>query len=117
MAIAGKIVPDFPEWVFQGGVTFEPTDWALFNISARHISQRYTNFINTESVDGYTVWNAYLDVGELGAGALSRLKFRLNVDNIFDEDYLGTITPTTTGLATFRPGPPRSVQLTLTAEF
>ena len=117
VAIAGKIVPDFPEWVFQGGVTFEPTDWALFNISARHISQRYTNFINTESVDGYTVWNAYIDVGELGSGPLSHLKFRLNVDNIFDEDYLGTITPTTTGLATFRPGPPRSVQLTLTAEF
>ncbi|MBT9472666.1 MAG: TonB-dependent receptor [Pseudomonadota bacterium] len=115
--IAGKIVPDFPEWVAQAGVTFEPTDWALFNISARHISDRYTNFINSEKTDGYTVWNAYMDIGQLGEGPLSRLKFRLNVDNIFDEDYLGTITTTTTTLATFRPGPPRSVQLTLSAEF
>lgn len=115
--IAGKVVPDFPEWVFQGGVTFEPTDWALFNIGARHISDRYTNFLNTEKTDGYTVWNAYMDIGELGEGPLSRLKFRLNIDNLLDEDYLGTINTTTTTLASFRPGPPRSVQLTLSAEF
>jgi iron complex outermembrane recepter protein len=115
--IAGKTVPDFPEWVFQGGVTFEPTEWALINISARHISDRFTNFINTEKTDGYTVWNAYLDVGELGSGPLSKLKFRLNVDNLFDEDYLGTISTATTGVATFRPGPPRTVQFTISADF
>lgn len=113
--IAGKSVPDFPDIVFQGGVAFEPTDWALFNLSARHISQRDTNFINTEITKGYTVWNAYMDIGELGEGPLSRLKFRLNIDSLLGEDYLGTIKTTTT--ASFRPGPPRTVQLTLSAEF
>jgi len=40
----------------------------------------------------------------------------VNVDNIFDKDYLGTITPTTNTPATFRPGPDRTFQLTLTAK-
>ncbi len=116
--IAGKSVPDFPEWIFQGGVTFEPTDWAVVNISARHISERFTNFINSEKSDGYTVWNAYVDLGDgLGEGPLKYLKLRVNVDNLLDEDYLGTISTTTTTLASFRPAPPRTVQVTLSAEF
>jgi iron complex outermembrane receptor protein len=118
VAIAGKSVPDFPEWIFQGGVTFEPTDWAVVNVSARHISERFSNFTNTEKTDGYTVWNAYVDLGDgLGEGPLKYLKLRVNVDNIFDEDYLGTINTTTTTLASYRPGPPRTVQVTLSAEF
>jgi iron complex outermembrane recepter protein len=91
---------------------------ALLNLSARHISKRYTNFTNTESTDGYTVWNAYLDLGDgFGWGFLQELKVRVNVDNIFDKDYLGTISTTTNTPATFRPGPPRTVQFTVTADF
>ncbi|MET0271795.1 MAG: TonB-dependent receptor, partial [Phenylobacterium sp.] len=116
--IAGKRVPDFPEWVFQGGVTFEPAEGVVMNLSARHISSRFTNFVNTEETDGYTVWNAYLDLGEgLFVGPLKDLKARVNIDNILDEDYLGTIGTTTNTPATFRPGPPRTVQFTLSAEF
>jgi iron complex outermembrane receptor protein len=36
------------------------------------------------------------------------------VDNLTDRDYLGTINTTTTALATFRPGPRRTYQLTAT---
>jgi outer membrane receptor protein involved in Fe transport len=32
--IAGKRLPDFPEVVFQGGVTFEPFDGLVANVSA-----------------------------------------------------------------------------------
>ena len=116
--IAGKAVPDFPEWVFQGGVTFEPVSWAVMNLSARHISSRFTNFVNSESTDGYTIWNAYIDLGDgFMPGPMKSVKARLNVDNILDEDYLGTIGTTTNTPATFRPGPPRTVQLTLSTAF
>ncbi|RAK51032.1 TonB-dependent receptor [Phenylobacterium deserti] len=116
--IADKRVPDFPEWVVQGGVTFEPAPGAVVNLSMRHISDRFTNFVNTESTDGYTIWNAYVDLGEgFFVGPLKQVKARVNIDNIFDEDYLGTISTTVNTPATFRPGPPRTVQFSISAEF
>ncbi len=47
---------------------------------------------------------------------LEEVKLRLNVDNILDRDYPGTLTTTTNTPATFRPGPPRTVQFTLSAK-
>lgn len=103
-AIAGKRVPDFPEWLWTGGVTFEPVEGAVINVSARHISSRFTNFVNTEQTDGYTIYNAYVDLGDgFGAGPFEQIKARVNIDNILDEDYLGTVNVTTATPATFVP--------------
>jgi iron complex outermembrane receptor protein len=118
LAIKGKAVPDFPEWVFQGGVTVEPTDGLVFNLSGRLIDDRFTNFVNTEHAAGYMIWNAYVDMGEgFGFGPFEQFKARVNVDNIFDTDYLGTIGTTVNTLATFRPGSHRTIQFTLSADF
>lgn len=114
----GKAVPDFPEWLFQGGVTVEPTDGLVFNVSARHIDDRFTNFVNNETTKGYTIVNAYLDLGDgFGAGPFEQIKARVNVDNIFDKDYLGTISTTVNTPASFRPGSHRTIQFTLSADF
>jgi len=114
----GKSVPDFPEWLFQGGVTVQPTDGVVFNLSARHIDDRFTNFVNNETTGGYTIWNAYLDLGDgFGAGPFEQVKARVNVDNIFDKDYLGTISTTVNTPASFRPGSHRTIQFTLSADF
>jgi len=116
--IAGNKVPDFPKWLFQGGVTYEATPWAILNVSARSISKRYTNFINSETTGGYTIVNAYLDLGDsFGVGPLKHVKARVNVDNLFDKDYLGTISTTVNTPAFFRPGPRRTVQVSLSSEF
>lgn len=118
LAIAGKKVPDFPDWVFQGGVTVEPFDGLLMNVSARHLESRFTNFVNNEKVGGYTIVNAYVDIGDgFSAGPFSQVKARVNVDNLFDKDYLGTINTTVNTPASFRPAPPRTVQFTITADF
>ncbi|WP_422182664.1 TonB-dependent receptor [Caulobacter sp.] len=118
LAMKGKSVPDFPEWLFQGGVTVEPTDGFVFNVSARHIDDRFTNFVNNETTKGYTIVNAYLDLGDgFGAGPFEQIKARVNVDNIFDKDYLGTISTTVNTPASFRPGSHRTIQFTLSADF
>jgi iron complex outermembrane receptor protein len=118
LAIAGKKVPDFPDWVVQGGVTVEPFDGLLMNISARHLESRFTNFINSEKVGGYTIVNAYIDIGDgFAAGPFSQIKARVNVDNLFDKEYLGTISTTVNTAASFRPAPPRTVQFTISADF
>jgi iron complex outermembrane receptor protein len=118
LAIAGNDVPDFPRFVFQGGITWEALPSALVNVSARYIGERYSNFTNAERVGGYALFNAYVELGNgFSFGPLSEVKLRVNVDNIFDRDYLGTITTTTSTAATYRPGPPRTVQVTLSAQF
>ncbi|CAN5152915.1 TonB-dependent receptor [soil metagenome] len=114
----GKIVPDFPTWLVQAGVTVEPVDGLVFNLSARHITDRYTNFDNSEEVGEYTLWNAYLDIGDgFAAGPFKQVKTRVNIDNIFDKDYLGTINTTVNTAASFRPGSHRTIQFTLSADF
>ena len=115
--LAGKRLPDFPSLSLQAGVTLEAASWAILNLSARHVGERYSNFVNTERVGGYTVFNAYADFSALLAkGPLRGAKLRLNVDNLGDRDYLGTINTVTSGAASYRPAPPRSFQLTLSAE-
>ncbi len=116
LAIAGNTLPDFPEYLVQGGVTFEVLPSIVVNVNTRYISSRYSNYTNAERVGGYAVYNAYVDFGDgFGFGPLKEIKARVNVDNLFDRDYLGTITPATNTAATFRPGPPRTVQVTLSA--
>jgi len=118
LAVAGKKVPDFPDWVFQGGVTLEPFDGLLMNVSARHLESRFTNFVNSEKVGGYTIVNAYIDIGDgFAAGPFSQVKARVNIDNLFDKDYLGTINTTVNTPASFRPAPPRTIQFTISADF
>lgn len=118
LPIAGNTVPDSPEWIIQGGVTVEPTSWLVANVSARHIGERFSNFTNTETTGAYTVVNAYLDFGgDWSIGPARGVKLRLNVDNLLDRDYLGTITTTVNTAATYRPAPPRTVQFSLTANF
>ena len=73
--------------------------------------------VNTEQIGGYTLFNAYLDVGQgFDFGYLKEVKLRFNVDNITDKQYLGTITSTIDTPATFRPGSHRTFQVSLTAQ-
>ncbi|HEX7887060.1 MAG TPA: TonB-dependent receptor [Phenylobacterium sp.] len=116
--IDGNKVPDFPKWLLQGGITYEAAPGAILNLSARTISKRYTNYTNTETTGGYTILNAYLDLGDgVFVGPLKNVKARVNVDNLLNKDYLGTISTTVSSPAFFRPGPRRTVQVTLSTEF
>lgn len=86
------------------------------NVSARYIDKRYSTFTNEEHIGGYTLFNAYIDLGGgFDAGPLKQIKARLNVDNLLDRNYLGNIFAVPSGGGFFRPGPDRTVQFTLTA--
>ena len=113
-------MPDFPDWVFQGGVTLEPFDGLLMNISARHLESRFTNFINSEKVGGYTIVNAYIDIGDgFAAGPFSQVKARVNIDNLFDKEYIKDAGNAGTGLGmpTFIAGEQRFYGVSATLKF
>ncbi|QKZ05616.1 MULTISPECIES: TonB-dependent receptor domain-containing protein [Pseudomonas] len=119
LSLRGNDVPDSPRWMAQAGVTYELAPWALLNFTGRFTGERYSNFTNTESVPGYTVYSAYLDLGgqQVHYGPLKNVKLRFNLDNLFDKDYLGYIYTTSDGAASYRPGSPRTFQTTLSMEF
>jgi len=118
LCLSGKTLVDSPEWVISAGATWEPTDWIVANVSAKYQSSRFTTFVNNDEVPGYTVVSAYIDFGTGdGDGPLGMLKARLNVENVFDEDELAFISGSVTGTPSFRPLSPRTVSVTLTADF
>jgi iron complex outermembrane receptor protein len=92
--------------------------WQGFYIGfdSRYLSRRYSVPINTEWLGGYTVHGALLGYQASGTGPLGRMRLQFNVSNVFDKDYLGTISPgETTG--TFQPGAPRTMYLAISTEF
>jgi iron complex outermembrane recepter protein len=118
LAISGNALADSPEWIVSLGATWEPTPWLVANISGKYLSDRYSNFTNTEEISDFTIVSGYIDFGTGdGEGPLGMLKARINVDNIFDEDKLAFITPSVNGLASFRPQSPRTFSVSLTAVF
>jgi iron complex outermembrane receptor protein len=121
---AGSLLADSPEWIFSGGVTYEPTEWLVANLSTKYTGERYADFQEAATspgnkMEGYFLWSAYVDLGgPNNFGLPENVDLRLNVDNIFDEDTLAfTFTTTGSGNAFFRPLNPRTVQATLTVNF
>ncbi|MBI1360931.1 MAG: TonB-dependent receptor [Alphaproteobacteria bacterium] len=118
LPIAGKLLPDSPEWAVQAGVTVEPTSWIVGNLSAKYTGKRYSTYTNSESVKGFTIVSGYVDFGDgMGVGPLKNVKLRVNVDNIFDEDTLAFIFPQPDGIGFFRPQSPRTFSMSITGVF
>ncbi|MEQ3651283.1 TonB-dependent receptor [Hyphomonas sp.] len=121
---SGNLLADSPEWIFSGGITWEPTEWFVGNLSTKYTGDRYADFREAadspgNKMEGYFLWSAYADIGgPNNFGLPENVSLRLNVDNIFDEDTLAfTFTTTGGGDAFFRPLNPRTVQATLTVAF
>jgi outer membrane receptor protein involved in Fe transport len=61
-------------------------------VSLKFTGDRFVNIDNTWVADSYVLADVYLgtDLEELG-GVFSNMNVHLTVNNLFDEDYLGTI--------------------------
>ncbi|PKP81569.1 MAG: TonB-dependent receptor [Alphaproteobacteria bacterium HGW-Alphaproteobacteria-18] len=121
---AGSRLADSPEWLFTGGITWEPTEWLVANISTKYTGERYADFAegayqDDNVMESYFLWSGYIDIGgPNNFGLPENVSLRFNIDNIFDEDTLAfTFTTTGRGAATYRPLNPRTAQITLTARF
>ncbi|MEO1360839.1 MAG: TonB-dependent receptor [Pseudomonadota bacterium] len=121
---AGSRLADGPEWIFTGGVTYEPTDWLVANLSTKYTGERFADFKEAAASPGnvmesYFLWSGYVDIGGSNDfGLPENVSLRFNIDNILDEETLAfTFTSSSGGNAFFRPLNPRTFQATLTAVF
>jgi iron complex outermembrane recepter protein len=114
--LSGYGLPDSPEWLATGGITYEPTEWLVANVSGKYTGKRYAQFNDRYDMEAFTLLSAYLDLGGPNDfGIPENVSLRFNVDNLLDEEV-----PTAfvfAGSAFFRPLNPRTFQATLTVRF
>jgi iron complex outermembrane receptor protein len=123
---AGKQLVETPEWMFGGRAEYKIAGFTL-GAQIKYVSSRYSTDVNDESSPAYTVVDADIryDLAALGHG-LQGSWLQLNVTNLFDKDYLGSISskftadptkPYYAGSPTYAVSAPRAIELTLHNEF
>lgn len=138
--IGGAGVRDIPKDSLYGQVGWEPLDGVKIDANVRYVGDRVgghivapTTFqeIGVEMIDGYTLvgLTATYDLKRAG---VPDLRFQLNVDNLFDEEYIGSVsgstatqpefgytaaTPTARTLDRYFVGAPRTWTLSVRARF
>ena len=101
--IAGERVRDIPTHSFFGQIGLHPFKDFTFQLNGRYVGERVGGHIiapNTfapvgiENLPSYTVIGANLSY-KVPVSWVSELKLQLNVDNLFDEDYIGAVSSAT----------------------
>ena len=112
----GKSLYETPK--LQGGVrvAWDPIEDLRLGVQGKFVGDRWTNLVNAEKFSGYTLWDldARWKLDRLG---LEGTYLQANVQNLFDERYIGDIATNLTGTALGQPGYRRTFILTLHAEF
>ncbi|MCE9680606.1 TonB-dependent receptor [Shewanella sp. AS1] len=96
-SLNGKTPVDAPEWSANIWTRFEMTDDLAFNFGALYVGERFANTSNEITKDAYVRF----DIGAAYSMDImgTDVSLRLNVQNLFDTDYLagGTNTDVTVG--------------------
>ncbi len=119
LLISGKQVPFLPKQMVTAGLDFKQKGY-LFGINAKNNSGIYGTRDNTDKIDDYLVTNFYIGYSKiLTNSVVKNIDLMLNIDNLFDTDYLATAGAfgDTTGSSTYFVGAPRTATLKLAATF
>lgn len=126
---AGKFMAETPEWTAFGRASYDFGPMR-FGLEAKWVDVRWATDVNDEKVPAYTVvdFDLNFDIEEMGGP--ENVSAQININNLFDEDYLGSISSrsnrynvvsngsTITGSApTYNPGAPRTLMVSLRKAF
>ncbi|HWU15856.1 MAG TPA: TonB-dependent receptor [Caulobacter sp.] len=122
--LAGKQIVETPKYTFGGRVDWDVTDAFHIGVQGKYTGNRFSTDVNDEVAPHYTVWDLSL---QYDLPFAKKTYAQLNVNNLFDETYFGSISSRTnalpitgvtgTGVPTYYIGSPRTVQFTLRTEF
>lgn len=113
----GLALVDSPEWTVAARGEYEIGAF-LLGLQAKWVDERFSNDFNTEVAPSYTTVDAdvRVDFGQYFRNQSTYLQ--LNVINLFDEEYISTISSgVNNGTGFFGLGAPRTVMVSLRAEF
>jgi len=107
----GQQIPDIPEFMGNISAVYDLYGYKFAPV-LRYLGKRYADVENKYSVDPYWIMDLSLNK-EYRLDAKNRLEFSASVTNLFDEEYISTISTSDTnadaGAATYIVGAPRSV--------
>jgi outer membrane cobalamin receptor len=101
--IGGAGVRDIPDDSFYGQIGWEPLDGLKLDANVRYVGDRVGGHIvapstfqeiGVEKIDGYALVGLTA-IYDLKRAGLPDLRFQFNVDNLFDEDYIGAVSGST----------------------
>lgn len=130
---AGKTVVETPDWTFGGRIDWDVTEDLSVGLQAKYVGDRFATDVNDEISPSYVV--ADLDVRYNLPNVVIRDAFiQLNVNNLFEEEYLANISTGNNALAavvnpnpvvplrggqvrTYSIGSPRTAQISVGVKF
>ena len=124
---AGKQLPDTPKFMAAAAVAYKDGPW-IGTLSAKHTGRAYSTLVNDERMPAYTVFNLMVGYRLPGNGFFKNPELRLNIDNLFNANYLRINSPsgssftvralgTGGSLPSYYIGAPRFASVTLRSDF
>ena len=124
--IAGYSVHDIPDSSFYGSVQWAPNERFSASLDAQHVGDRLGanlfvpgfcnrffcfdengngvnggDFLSTQDIDGYWLVGVSAAYDLSDVAGLEQLRVQLNIDNLFDETFIGSVTGATSALPEF----------------
>ena len=114
--LSGNQVPGVPEHSAYAELIYHHAASGFSGgVEGRWADQVYVNDINSASADSYVVFNLHAGFRQrIGAWQLEEF---LRVDNVADEEYVGSVVVNAVNGRFFEPAPPRTFLLGFTASF
>ena len=110
IATKGKQLVETPKWTFAARADFQVTESLHAGLQGKQVGDRFGTDLNDEVAPGYTVYDLDLSYS-FRLGGDNKAQLQLNVTNLTDEEYYGTISSGTGGTSVgfYSIGAPRTV--------
>lgn len=89
---AGKQFPDTPKWMAGLSANYHDGPW-FGSLQAKYTGKSYSTLVNDEAMPAYTVFNLALGYRFPSTSFFKNPEIRLNVQNLFNKDYLRINSP------------------------
>lgn len=134
----GKTLVETPDWTFSARGDWDVTENLSVGLQAKYVGERFATDVNDEVSDSYVVADLDMRYDLTDTFGIRGAYVQVNVNNLFDEDYLGNISTGNNGLSavvttdprvpagtanrggqarTYSLGSPRTAQITLGMKF
>ena len=126
LPVAGKQIVETPVWTYGMRLELAPIEHMTLGLEGKWVDKRFTTDLNDAAVGSYAVFhlNAAYEFPASASGSMLRLQ--LNVYNLFDTQFFGSISSTTGAVAlpgftpsqpTLALGAPRTVSASMQLSF